>query len=164
MSELWDAYDNSFNKLNGITLVRGEPVPDGIYHLVCEIIVRHIDGTYLLMQRDCRKKHLGGMWELSAGGAVQQGETPLIGALRELREETGLTVNDIKELKRIVHDDYHVLFVEYLCVTDCDKDLIVLQEGETVDYKWIGRNELLEMSENEIASKRAIKLIKELDI
>lgn len=164
MSELWDAYDNSFNKLNGITLVRGEPVPDGIYHLVCEIIVRHIDGTYLLMQRDCRKKHLGGMWELSAGGAVQQGETPLIGALRELREETGLKVKDIKELKRIVHDGYHVLFVDYLCVTDCEKDSIILQEGETVDYKWIVRSDLLKMSENELASKRAIKLIGELGI
>ena len=46
MSELWDAYDNNFNKLNGITLVRGEPIPDGKYHLACEIIVRHIDGTY----------------------------------------------------------------------------------------------------------------------
>ena len=39
MSEMWDAYDNKFNKLNGITLLRGESIPDGIYHLVCEIIV-----------------------------------------------------------------------------------------------------------------------------
>lgn len=101
---------------------------------------------------------------MSAGGAVQQGETPLIGALRELREETGLKVKDIKELKRIVHDGYHVLFVDYLCVTDCEKDSIILQEGETVDYKWIGRSDLLKMSENELASKRAIKLIGELGI
>ena len=28
MSELWDAYDNNFNILNGITLVRGEPIPE----------------------------------------------------------------------------------------------------------------------------------------
>ena len=31
--------------------------------MVCEIIVRHIDGSYLIMQRD-KRKHLGGMWEL----------------------------------------------------------------------------------------------------
>lgn len=163
MSELWDAYDNNFNKLNGITLVRGEPVPDGIYHLVCEIIVRHIDGTYLLVQRDYRK-HLGGMWEVTAGGSVLKGENPLMGAIRELREETGLTVNELKELKIIADDVHHSLYVEYLCVTDCDKDSIILQEGETVDFKWIDRNDLLEMSESEIASKRAIKLIRELNI
>lgn len=163
MSELWDAYDNNFNKLNGITLVRGESIPDGIYHLVCEIIVKHIDGTYLMMQRDYRK-HLGGMWEVTAGGSALKGENPLMGAIRELREETGLMANDIKELKRIVHDGHHSLYVEFLCVTDCDKDLIILQEGETLDYKWIDRNHLLEISEAELASERAIKLIRESDI
>ena len=53
--ELWDAYDEKLNKIEGMTLVRGEEVPDGVFHLVCEIIVRHTDGTYLLMQRDPQK-------------------------------------------------------------------------------------------------------------
>ena len=87
-----------------------------------------------------------------------------MGAIRELREETGIIAKEIKELKRIVHDGHHSLYVEYLYVTDCEKDSILLQEGETVDYKWIDRNDLLEMSENEMASKRAIELIKEFDI
>ena len=67
MIELWDAYDNKFNRIPNIILVRGEPISDGAYHLVCEIIVKHTDNTYLLMRRD-RKKHRGGMWELTAGG------------------------------------------------------------------------------------------------
>ena len=46
--ELWDAYDEKLNRIDGMTLVRGEDVPDGVFHLVCEIIVRHTDGTYLL--------------------------------------------------------------------------------------------------------------------
>ena len=60
--ELWDAYDRDFKKIQGVTLVRGEVIPEGFFHLVCEIIVRHIDGSYLIMQRD-KRKHLGGMWE-----------------------------------------------------------------------------------------------------
>lgn len=52
-------------------------------------------------------------------------------------------------------------YVEYLCVTDCEKDSIILQEGETVDYKWIDRNSLLKMSEDEMASERAMELIEE---
>lgn len=61
--ELWDAYDRDFKKIQGVTLVRGEVIPEGFFHLVCEIIVRHIDGSYLIMQRD-KRKHLGGMWGL----------------------------------------------------------------------------------------------------
>ena len=67
--ELWDAYNADFQKVDGITLVRGEPIPDGLYHLVSDILVKHTDGTYLIMQRDPRK-HLGGMWEATAGGAL----------------------------------------------------------------------------------------------
>lgn len=66
MTELWDAYDNTFNKIKGMTLVRGESIPDGVYHLVCDIVVKHTDGSYLLMQRDFQKTY-GGMWELTAG-------------------------------------------------------------------------------------------------
>ena len=163
MAEVWDAYDNKFNIIENRTLVRGEAIPDGIYHLVCEIIVKHIDGTYLLMQRDFRK-HLGGKWEVTAGGSALKGETPLMGAIRELKEETGLEAKGIKEIQRIVHDGHHSLYVEYLCVTDCEKDSISLQEGETVDYKWVDRDVLLEMGEKEMSSKRAMELIKELDI
>ncbi len=46
--ELWDAYDKDFNKIEGITLVRGEPIPDGFFHLVCEVVVKHEDGSYLV--------------------------------------------------------------------------------------------------------------------
>ena len=63
--EIWDAYDRDFRKLNGVTLAREEPRPLGMYHLVSEVIVRHQDGSYLLMQRD-QRKHFGGMWEATA--------------------------------------------------------------------------------------------------
>ena len=89
MPEIWDAYDKELNKIDNVQLIRGEPIPDGFYHLVCDIVVKHTDGTYLLMQRDF-KKTFGGMWELTAGGSALAGETPLEGAMRELREETGI--------------------------------------------------------------------------
>ena len=64
MAELWDAYDKKFNKIENTTLVRGETIPDGIYHLVSEVIVKHTDGSYLLMQRDLRKHHGSYSWRL----------------------------------------------------------------------------------------------------
>ena len=74
--ELWDAYDRDFKKVQGVTLIRGEKVPENYFHLVCDIIVRHADGSYLVMQRD-KRKHLGGMWEATAGGSALQGEDPM---------------------------------------------------------------------------------------
>lgn len=156
MIEKWDAYDKYFNKIADGSLIRGEVIPDGVYHLVGEIIVKHTDGTYLLMQRDY-KKQFGGKWELTAGGSALQGESPLECAIRELREETGIVCSDLKELKRVVHDGHHSLFVEYLCVTKCDKNSIVLQEGETVDYKWVNREDILKMGEDTLASSRALE-------
>lgn len=163
MAEMWDAYDKDFSKIDNVTLIRGENIPDNMYHLVGEVIVKHKDGTYLLMQRDFNKS-LGGMWELTAGGSALKGETALDSATRELREETGIISSDLKEMKKIVHDGYRTLFVEYLCITDADKNAIILQEGETVACKWVTKNTLLEMKPEETASPRTLELIKELDI
>ena len=43
--ETWDAYDKDFNKIGGVTLIRGEKIPEGVYHLACDVIVRHTDGS-----------------------------------------------------------------------------------------------------------------------
>ena len=163
MPELWDAYDRELNKIENVTLVRGEPIPDGFYHLVCDIVVKHTDGTYLLMQRDF-KKTFGGMWELTAGGSALAGETPLEGAMRELREETGIISFDLKEIERFVNEKRHFVCVVHFCLTDCDKNSIILQKGETVAFRWLTRDEILEMSDDTLAPTRALKILQDFDI
>ena len=56
--ELWDAYSKN-GELTGDTLVRGEEIPQGLYHLVCEVLVRHIDGSFLCMKRSVQKPNYG---------------------------------------------------------------------------------------------------------
>lgn len=163
MIEIWDAYDKEFCKIENVTLVRGEVIPDGMYHLVCDIIVKHNDGTYLLMRRDF-EKHLGGMWELTAGGSALRNETPIECAVRELREETGIESSSLIEIRRIAHEGHHSLYVEYLCITDWNKKAVILQEGETIDYKWVDKNTLLEMGMDTMASFRTLEIVKELEI
>ena len=159
--EIWDAYDEKFNRIDGLTLIRGESIPKGVFHLVCEIIVRHNDGTYLLMQRDSRK-HLGGMWEATAGGSALQGEDPLTCASRELLEETGILSENMVEIGRVLHHGHQTYYVDYLCNTNIDKDSIILQEGETSAYKWVTCDELRGMSRDEIATQRIQNFIEEL--
>jgi ADP-ribose pyrophosphatase YjhB (NUDIX family) len=163
MPEFWDAYDRDFNKIENVTLVRGEPIPDGMYHLVCDIVVKHTDGTYLLMQRDLQKT-FGGRWELTAGGSALIGETPLEGAMRELREETGIASSDFKELRRVVNDQRHFVCVVYFCLTDCDKNSVTLQEGETIDYKWVTKEEILKMPSDTLASVRVLEIFNKMNL
>lgn len=159
--EVWDAYDEDFNPIENMSLIRGESIPEGVFHLVCEVIVKHTDGSYLLMQRD-RRKHFGGMWEATAGGSALKGEKPPVCAVRELREETGIAAEDLTEVGRVRNKDNHSLYVDFLCVTNCDKDSVILQEGETIAYRWVSREELVAMKSSELVTKRMQKFIKEL--
>ena len=138
--ELWDAYDRTGRK-TGETLVRGDPIPAGRYHLVSCIVVRHADGDFLLMRRAPEKKHYPNIWEIGAGGSVLRGETAEESAKRELAEETGISSGQWTYLNRYIEGD--TIYEGFLCVTDWPKDCIQLQAGETVDYRWLTRREFV---------------------
>lgn len=139
--EIWDGY-LSDGSLAGVDLVRGEPIPEGLKHLVCEVLVRHVDGDYLLMQRDYRKPNWGGYFEATAGGSAVKGEDAYSCAIRELFEETGITPLTCEEIGIYISE--YAIYHNYLCITDCDKETITLQEGETVSYKWISEKDFVE--------------------
>ena len=140
--ELWDAYDRRGQK-TGATLIRGEPIPAGLYHLVCEVVVRHADGDFLLLQRDSAKEAYPGWWEIGAGGSALQGEDPDGGARRELWEESGIEASVLRPLYQVIDDRTGSIYHGYCCVTDCDKSSVRLQAGETAAFRWISREEFL---------------------
>lgn len=138
--ELWDAY-TADGRRTGETLVRGEPIPNGRYHLVCDVLVRHVDGSILCMKRSIRKPNFGGWYEATAGGSALRGEDPLTCVRRELREETGIDRGEFTLLKRLVLDDDRCIFFVYLCTVDWEKTAITLQDGETEGYCWMSEEE-----------------------
>lgn len=138
--ELWDARHED-GSLAGFDLVRGELIPEGYYHLVVEVLVRHVDGDHLLMQRDLTKLGYPGYFEPGASGSALKGETPDEAAKRELFEETGIVATNLKELYHT--RDGQTLYVMYQCLTDWPKDGITLQAGETMNYRWLNQSEFL---------------------
>ena len=95
--EIWDLYDEQGQK-TGETWERSRAreIPEGRYHIVCDILIRHQDGEFLLTLRDPDKDVYPGCLEASAGGSALAGETPEEAARREMLEETGLTADKLE--------------------------------------------------------------------
>ncbi|GGB01584.1 NUDIX domain-containing protein [Macrococcus hajekii] len=139
--EIWDAYDQKLNKL-GVDLVRGEEIPEGHYHIVVEVVLRHSVGSFLAMQRDWNKRGGPGLFEITAGGSVYKGESIESGAIRELAEETGIAVDKLIPIYQLTSDQNKTHYFGYLAETNQSKDSVVLQETETIDYRWIDVEDL----------------------
>ena len=142
--ELWDAYTRNGVKTGGV-LVRGQRMWPGIYHLVCEVLVRHIDGSYLCMIRSRQKPNYPLYPECTAGGSALLGEDPLTCIRRELREETGIDWTEFQEVARSVRERSGSLFHSFVCTVDWPKDQIRLQEGETEGYEWLSEERFIEL-------------------
>lgn len=91
----------------------------------------------------------GESWELPAG-AVDDGETGLVAAQRELFEETGVLIHEdflvplgnFHSSPTLAKDTVYL----YAAVLPADFDInsVVIQEDEIDDYRWIPVSELLE--------------------
>lgn len=140
--ERWNTYTRDGVMTDKIA-VRGEPLPDGLYHLACEVLIRHTDGTYLLMKRSLKKSDYQGFYEASAGGAAKIGEDKLACIKREMREETGLSSDSFIEIAHNVDDENRVIVDSFFTTVDCDKSSVTLQEGETDAYLWVSEEDFI---------------------
>ena len=143
MAEIWDLYDIDGNPA-GLTMVRGGKAPEGLYHMVCEVLVRHTDGDYLLMHRCATKPNYPDFWEGTAGGSALRGEDMLACIRRELREETGIEVGGFTLVARNLNPLESGIFYSFTCVTDWDKTAVTIQEGETDAFRWVSEGEFVE--------------------
>ena len=146
--ELWDGYNENEEKI-GVDIVRGEKISKGILHAVVDVIVYHEDGTFLLMQRDWNKPNKPGLWEAGARGSVVKGEEFLDAAKRELFEETGIKANNLELIYTIKKVEKNTFYKMYTCRCNIKKDSIILQDGETIDYKWVTKNELINLIDSD---------------
>lgn len=136
--EIWDLYDEE-GRRTGETWERrrAKEIPDGRYHIVSEILIRHKDGDFLLMLRDPEKDPYPGCLEASAGGSALAGETAEAAARREMQEETGLEPVQLDLIGTTKRPHSHAVIYAYIAIVDSPKDSIRFQQGETVGYRWV---------------------------
>ena len=77
------------------------------------------------------------------------GETPEECARREMLEETGLTAGNLELISVLYRPQSHSVIYSWLSVVTCQKDAVRLQEGETVDYRWMAPDLFLRLISEE---------------
>ena len=144
--EVFDLMDDERNPLHKKQF-RGIPLPAGVYHQVVDIWTINSKGKILLTLRSKQKKEYAGYWENTAG-AARSGESASQAAMRELREETGITVQQT-ELHYLGTRKEDSCFVDsFLVKKDIELQEIVLQPGETEQAQWVTLNELDQLIES----------------
>ena len=140
--EIWDLY-NADGTPTGFQACRGTNIPDGHYHIISEVILKHKETQdILVMKRSRHKNKYPGCWEITAGGCAVTGESPEECMLRELYEETGMTADKYDLLGIQVHKEEKAIFYLYIAYTELSKSCVRLQAGETEDSCWIPSAEM----------------------
>ena len=128
--------------------------------MVVDILVQHVDGTYLLTKRDINKDVYPCYWEASAGGSAQAGKSHEECDKLELFEETGLICHSFQLINRTFGESSYSLGYSFLARAFGDKNAVVLQKEEITEYKWVDAAGLLEYAGLELAIKTRVERYK----
>ena len=94
---------------------------------------------YLLLKRASRSRAYPDKWDF-AGGKHEPGETPEQAVVRETKEETALSINPGKELKKEeYHDKKYDLLFHYFIPTFSGE--IRLSDDHS-EYRWISKEDI----------------------
>ena len=124
-----------------------------------EIIVGEIieKDNKILMVKEAKKKCYG-KWNLPAGH-LEDGETILEGAVREIFEETGCKVR-LKNVLPIINKELeNVTFLLITFTTELLEENISFNKEEILDVKWISKEELKNMRSETLRDEKLIKSI-----
>lgn len=154
--EYWDLYNKDKVKLNKI-VKRGDYLSDDEYHLVVNAWIVNNNNEFLISQRSRNKKHPL-MWECTGGSALM-GEDSFASAIREVKEELGLDINNVDgifigSINRYYEGCPDILDV-WLFKLNVDIKDVVIQKEELESAKWVTKDELIKMCNQGIFDKNA---------
>lgn len=110
------------------------------------------DGKIFAQRRSLTRRSFPGCWDL-VGGHFEPGESPRQALVRELREETGWTLDRVLGLRKVVDwetQDPPLLKREFVvAATIVDGwDSPLLEPGKVTEGRWFGPGDLPLLNEN----------------
>ena len=133
--EIWDAYDDQRKLIPGVALVRGEPIPKGMNHLVIHAWYINPQGRLLIQQRAFDRPLAPGLW-FCTGGSALQGEDTRTACIRETEEELGFTPDMGRALLPISMKGKEYFTDVYMIPADIPVSALRLQKSEVADARW----------------------------
>lgn len=119
----------------------------GIYG-AAGVLVRHVDedGVWYFLARRSEHTHRGGTWAIP-GGALDLGESPEDGALREFREEIGLHLDEHGFEAGPVHQDDHGGWSYWTVIIDVSERFPppTTLNWETAEVAWVHEDDLAKL-------------------
>lgn len=95
MDELVDILDEKGNHTGEIAL-KSKAHQLGLFHPTIHVWCYSKSGSVLLQQRGASKSAYPLKWDVSVAGHIGAGELPTVGAVREVQEEIGVTIDASK--------------------------------------------------------------------
>lgn len=134
-----DPIKNLLNGEVGPYLYDEEKVETIKFQEYCDSFIFNTRGQLLLLRRSSQDEFEPGKWSLP-GGKLEEGESPLMAAQRELYEETSLYCN----LTRVVSRDIKGGRIHYFVSSKSidDYKLVGVENDEHYSYQWVSLSDL----------------------
>ena len=144
MDELVDILDENGN-YTGQTELKSKAHLLGLFHPTIHVWCYSKSGKVLLQQRGRNKDTYPLKWDVSVAGHIGAGESPRLGAIREMKEEIGFSTeqNDLEKIsvfKKEVKHSSSLFDREFCHVFLCELDAGITlkkQDSEVEALKWI---------------------------
>ena len=143
--EYWDVLDDD-RKLTGKLHRRGDPLPDGVNHLVVHPWIVKSNGEFLITRRSLNKIGYPGLWEIP-GGSASAGEDSLTAVIREAQEESGLVLLPSNGELLCSYHRGNTFYDSWLFRQNFNLSDAVLQDNETIDARTATWSEISAMME-----------------
>ena len=155
--EYIDIFDEN-NNPTGIVKEKKQAHEDGDFHRTAHIWIINNRKELLLQKRSASKKTHPNCWDISGAGHIKAGESVVDGAIRELKEELGVEVEE-KDLQYIatiksIKNPKNMEF-QYVYLLNCNKEIeeYIFEDNEVSKVKYVYFKDLEKMVANKVAGK-----------